>query len=64
MIDHMFLDALHIILLCKLDRGAKKTIFFNFSMGAKGFRLWCFESKKIMFNRDVTFGESYILKIQ
>ena len=46
----------------KLDPRAKKTIFLGFSLGFKGYRLWCPSSKKIVFIRDVTFDESSMLK--
>ncbi|KAI9185446.1 hypothetical protein LWI28_007283 [Acer negundo] len=39
----------------KLDPRAKKAIFVGFSEGVKGFRLWNFESKKIILSRDVEF---------
>ena len=46
----------------KLDPRAKKAIFFGFSGGVKGYRLWCSESKKVILNRDVTFDESGMLQ--
>ncbi|KAK0598386.1 hypothetical protein LWI29_034172 [Acer saccharum] len=46
----------------KLDPRAKKAIFVGFSEGVKGFRLWNYESKKIILSRDVTFDESAMLK--
>ena len=43
----------------KLDpREKKKAKFMGFSKGAKGYRLWCPETSKIVNSRDVTFDES------
>ncbi|CAN1285750.1 Retrovirus-related Pol polyprotein from transposon TNT 1-94, partial [Linum perenne] len=41
----------------KLDPRAKKAKFMGFSIGVKGYRLWCPESKKIVNSRDVVFDE-------
>ena len=46
----------------KLDPRAKKALFMGISSGVKGYRLWCPNSKKIIFSRDVTFDESAMLK--
>ena len=46
----------------KLDPRAKRAVFMGITSGVKGYRLWCPETKKIIFSRDVTFDESTILK--
>ncbi|KAE8690124.1 hypothetical protein F3Y22_tig00110926pilonHSYRG00104 [Hibiscus syriacus] len=46
----------------KLDPRAKKAIFIGITSGVKGYRLWCPETKKIIFSRDVTFDESTMLR--
>ncbi|KAE8664954.1 hypothetical protein F3Y22_tig00112738pilonHSYRG01227 [Hibiscus syriacus] len=46
----------------KLDPRAKKVIFMGITSGVKGYRLWCPETKKIIFSRDVTFDESTMLR--
>ncbi|GJW01837.1 retrovirus-related pol polyprotein from transposon TNT 1-94 [Tanacetum coccineum] len=46
----------------KLDPRAKKTLFMGITSGIKGYRLWCLETKKTIFSRDVTFNESAMLK--
>ncbi|GKC09185.1 hypothetical protein Tco_1000795 [Tanacetum coccineum] len=46
----------------KLDPRAKKTLFMRITSGIKGYRLWCLETKKTIFSRDVTFNESAMLK--
>ncbi|KAL5850870.1 hypothetical protein ACOSQ4_008883 [Xanthoceras sorbifolium] len=46
----------------KLDPRAKKALFMGITTGVKGYRLWCPETKKIIFSRDVTFDESAMLK--
>ena len=46
----------------KQDQRAKKEIILGFSLGIKGYRLWCLGSKKIVSSRDVTFDESSMLK--
>jgi len=45
----------------KLDPRAKKVIFMGFSLGVKGYHLWCLEKKTII-SRDVTFDEYAMLK--
>ena len=45
----------------KLDPRAKKALFMGITTGIKGYRLWCPETKKIVFSRDVTFDESTML---
>ena len=40
-----------------LDPRVKKTLFMGITGGIKGYRLWCPIIKKIIFSRDVTFGE-------
>ena len=42
----------------KLDPRTKKALFMGISSGVKGYRLWCPNSKKIIFSKDVTFDES------
>ena len=42
----------------KLDPRAKKALFLGITSGIKGYRLWCPETKKIIFSRDVIFDES------
>ena len=46
----------------KLDPRAKKAIFLGITSGVKGYRLWCPETKKIVFSRDVTFDESAMVR--
>nr|GEY72248.1 retrovirus-related Pol polyprotein from transposon TNT 1-94 [Tanacetum cinerariifolium] len=46
----------------KLDPRAKKTLFIGITTGIKCYRLWCLETKKTIFHRDVTFNESAMLK--
>ena len=46
----------------KLDPRARKALFMGITSGVKGYRLWCPETKKINFSRDVTFDESTMLK--
>ena len=45
----------------KLDPRAKKALFMGITTGVKGYRLWCPETRKIFFSRDVTFDESTML---
>ncbi|XP_070036248.1 uncharacterized mitochondrial protein AtMg00710-like [Nicotiana tomentosiformis] len=44
----------------KLDPRAKKAIFMGITSGVKGYRLWCPETRNIIFSRDITFDESAI----
>ena len=46
----------------KLDPRAKKAVFMGITSGVKGYRLWCPETKKVIFSRDVTFDESTMLR--
>ncbi|KAG8492333.1 hypothetical protein CXB51_009816 [Gossypium anomalum] len=46
----------------KLDPRAKKALFLGITDGVKGYRLWCPDTRKIVFSRDVTFDESTMLK--
>ena len=46
----------------KLDPRAKKAIFMGNTSGVKGYRIWCPETKKVIFSRDVTFDESTMLR--
>ncbi|GJY01275.1 retrovirus-related pol polyprotein from transposon TNT 1-94, partial [Tanacetum coccineum] len=46
----------------KLDPRAKKALFMGITSGIQGYRLWCPETKKTIFSRDVTFNESAMLK--
>ena len=46
----------------KLDLKVKKSLFMGITSGVKRYGLWCLVTKKIIFNRDVTFDESTILK--
>ena len=39
----------------KLDSRAKKAIFMGNTSRVKDFHLWCPETKKVIFSRDVTF---------
>ncbi|KAH0645603.1 hypothetical protein KY284_033487 [Solanum tuberosum] len=41
----------------KLDPRAKKALFMGITSGVKGYRLWCPETRKIIFSRDITFDE-------
>ena len=46
----------------KLNLRAKKTLFMGVGLIVKGYRLWCLYQKKIIFNRDVTFDESTMVR--
>ena len=46
----------------KLDPRAKKALFLGITDGVKGYRLWCPDTRKIVFSRDVTFDESTMMK--
>ncbi|GJW78500.1 retrovirus-related pol polyprotein from transposon TNT 1-94 [Tanacetum coccineum] len=46
----------------KLDPRAKKALFMGITSKIKGCHLWCSETKKTIFSRDVTFNESAMLK--
>ncbi|KAG8504212.1 hypothetical protein CXB51_002567 [Gossypium anomalum] len=46
----------------KLDPRAKKSLFLGITGGVKGYRLWCPDTRKIFFSRDVIFDESTMLK--
>ncbi|KAK0598290.1 hypothetical protein LWI29_033348 [Acer saccharum] len=46
----------------KLDPRAQKALYMGLTVGVKGYRLWCLDSKKIILSRDVTFDESIMLK--
>nr|GFA80675.1 retrovirus-related Pol polyprotein from transposon TNT 1-94 [Tanacetum cinerariifolium]GFA80716.1 retrovirus-related Pol polyprotein from transposon TNT 1-94 [Tanacetum cinerariifolium] len=46
----------------KLDPREKKALFIRITSGIKGYRLWCPETKKTIFSRNVTFNESAMLK--
>ena len=37
---------------------AKKALFMEITSGVKEYRLWCLETRKIIFSKDVTFDES------
>ena len=41
-----------------MDPRAKKTLLMGIISGVKGYRLWCLETRKVIFSRDVTFDES------
>jgi len=63
-------DSLHVfgfiayyhVIGSKLDSQANKALFMGFSLGVKGYHLWCLEAKKTIISRDVTFDESAMLK--
>ncbi|KAF3660487.1 hypothetical protein FXO38_12137 [Capsicum annuum] len=46
----------------KLNPRAKKAIFMGITSGVKGYRLWCPETRKVIFSRDITFDESTMMK--
>ena len=46
----------------KLDPWAGKAIFLGFNGGVNGYRLWCYESIKVILSRDVTFDEFSMLQ--
>ncbi|GJV12795.1 retrovirus-related pol polyprotein from transposon TNT 1-94 [Tanacetum coccineum] len=46
----------------KLDPRAKKALSMGINSEIKGYRLWCPETKKTIFSRDVIFNESAMLK--
>ena len=41
----------------KLDPRAKKALFMGITSGVKRYRLWCPETRKVIFSRGVTFDE-------
>ncbi|KAG8474501.1 hypothetical protein CXB51_031160 [Gossypium anomalum] len=41
----------------KLEPRAKKALFVGITSGVKGYRLWCPNTKKIVFSRDVELGK-------
>ena len=41
-----------------MDPRAKKALFMGITSGVKGYCLWCPETRKVIFSRDVTFDES------
>ena len=46
----------------KLNPRAKKALFMGITGGVKRYRLQCLLTKKIIFDKDMTFDESTILK--
>lgn len=46
----------------KLKPKAKKALFMGITWDIKEYRLWCLETKKIIFSKDVTFDASIMLK--
>ena len=46
----------------KLDPRVKKALFMGITGGVKGYCLWCFGTKKIIFSRNVNFDELARLK--
>ncbi|KAG8485591.1 hypothetical protein CXB51_018981 [Gossypium anomalum] len=46
----------------KLDPKAKKALFLGITGGVKRYRFWCPDTRKIIFNRDVTFDELTMMK--
>ena len=46
----------------KLDPRVKKSLFMSITGVIKGYRLWCPVTKKIIFNKYVTFDELIMLK--
>ena len=60
---HVFGSTVHYhVKESKLDPKAKKALFMGITSGIKGYRLWCPESKKIIFNKNVIFDEFAMLK--
>ena len=45
----------------KLAPRAVKCMFLGYTSEAKGYRMWCFESMKVIQSRDVTFNETVML---
>ena len=41
----------------KLDNTAEKCVFISYKDGVKGYKLWNFVTRKIMYSRDVVFKE-------
>ncbi|KAG8484084.1 hypothetical protein CXB51_023049 [Gossypium anomalum] len=46
----------------KLNPRAKKALFVGITDGVKGYCLWCPDTMKIIFSKDVTFDESTMMK--
>lgn len=46
----------------KFDPRAKKALFMGITSGVKGYHLWCIETRKMIFRKDVTFDVFTMLK--
>ena len=44
----------------KLDPRSIKRVFLGYGDGVKGYRLWCLDSQKLIYSRDVKFNEEML----
>lgn len=60
-IQQVILERIRSKVRLKLDQRAKKVLFMGITFGVKRSCLLCPKSKKIIFNKDVTFDKSSML---